>query len=66
MTNIRILARNNVKEITGKLFTNYDLSYVGNHFSKSFIEWIRLFCDDIKRITIVKGSRYVGRVSTMS
>ena len=65
MTNT-ILASNDVKELTGKLFTNYDLAYVGNHFSKSFIEWIRLFCDDIKRITIVKGSRYVGRVSTMS
>ena len=64
MTNT-ILASNDVKELTGKLFTNYDLAYVGNHFSKSFIEWIRLFCDDIKRITIAKDSLYIGRVATI-
>lgn len=65
MTDIRILARNNVKELTSKLFTNYDLAYVGNHFSKSFTEWIKLFCEDVKMITTAKGSHYIGRVATI-
>lgn len=60
-----IEATYDVQEYIGRYFTNYDFAYVGENFTKAFIDWSHLFAQDLVNAYYSLHNHYIGRTCTI-
>lgn len=61
-----ILCTQAVENSIGNIFTDYDLAYIGNHFSQSFLRWLNAFNNDIKTAYETKDDNFQGVTCNIS
>jgi hypothetical protein len=56
-----ICVTHRTEDYIGKLYTNYNLAYNGEHFSNSFMEFNSFFIHDLSNAILSFSTRYKGR-----
>lgn len=60
-----LVVSHKVQNYIGKYFTNYNLAYVGDHFSNAFLEWVNSFLTDIQNAFSVSQVKYIGTTCSL-